>query len=143
MQISLFSDYALRTLIYLGLHPGRRVTLQELANAYGISLDHLRKVVHRLVQLGYIDSRRGRNGGLQLALPPRDIHAGEVIKAMEPTAVEPIDCKGRECRIVGVCKLQGALGRAMRRFYEELDQYSLADLMTNREELLARLPATG
>lgn len=143
MQISLFSDYALRTLIYLGLHPGRRVTLQELAKAYDISLDHLRKVVHRLAQLGYIDSRRGRNGGLQLALPPHHILAGEVIKAMEPTAVEPIDCKGRECRIVGVCRLQGALGQAIRRFYEELDLYTLADLLNNREQLLARLPIAG
>jgi Rrf2 family nitric oxide-sensitive transcriptional repressor len=143
MQISLFSDYALRTLIYLGIHPDRRVTLQELARAYGISLDHLRKVVHRLAQLGYIDSRRGRNGGLQLALPPRDIYAGEVIQAMEPTAVEPIDCLRRECRIVGACRLQGALIQAMRRFYEELDQFTLADLMDNREQLLARLPATG
>lgn len=143
MQISLFSDYALRTLIYLGLHPGRRVTLQELARSYDISLDHLRKVVHRLAILGYIDSRRGRNGGLQLALPPRDILTGEVIRAMEPTEVEPIDCKKRQCRILGPCRLQGALFRAVNRFYEELDQYTLADLIDNGDQLLARLPATG
>lgn len=142
MQISLFSDYALRTLIYLALHPDRRVTLQELANAYDVSLDHLRKVVHRLAVLGYIDSRRGRNGGLQLALPPGEILAGEVIAAMETTTTA-IDCQGRNCRIVGVCQLQGALGQALNRFYEELNRYTLADLTSQRNRLLARLPAAG
>lgn len=142
MQISLFSDYSLRTLMYLALHPEHRVTLRELARAYGISLDHLRKVVHRLATLGYIHSQRGRNGGLQLALPPREIRVGEVVAAMEPS-IEPIDCKGRNCRILGPCRLQGALNTAMKRFYEELNQYSLADLTANPEQLLARLPASA
>lgn len=135
MHIALFSDYALRTLMYLRLHPDERVTLKTVADAYDISQEHLRKVVHRLAGLGYIDSRRGRNGGLRLALPARDIRVGEVVTAMEPEG-GPIDCEGRGCRLTPDCRLRGALDQALQAFYRELDHYTLADITENEVQLV-------
>jgi len=131
MQLSLFTDYSLRTLMYLASQPERQVTLREVAHAYGISLDHLRKVVSRLAQLGLIESRQGRSGGLRLGRAADAIRIGEVVRQME-NANEVIDCVGRECVLVPGCALRLELADALEAFYARLDEKTIADLLGNR-----------
>lgn len=143
MQLSLFTDYALRTLMYLASQPERQVTLRELASAFGISLDHLRKVVSRLAHLGLIDSRQGRSGGLRLGVPADSIRVGEVVRQME-SGDEVIDCEGRECVLVPGCALRMELADALRAFYARLDESTIDDLLGSRnmqQRLIALRPA--
>jgi len=131
MQLSLFTDYGLRTLMYLASQPDRQITLRELAAAYEISLDHLRKVVSRLAQLGLIESRQGRSGGLRLGAPADAIRVGQVVRQME-SGDEVIDCEGRECVLVPGCALRLELADALEAFYARLDEKSIADLLGSR-----------
>ncbi len=143
MQLSLFTDYALRTLMYLASQPDRQVTLRELAAAYQISLDHLRKVVSRLAQLGLIESRQGRSGGLRLGKSANSIRVGQVVRQMETTD-EVIDCEGRECVLVPGCALRLELADALEAFYARLDEKTIADLLGSRrteQRLIALRPA--
>lgn len=143
MQLSLFTDYGLRTLMYLASQPDRQVTLRELAAAYGISLDHLRKVVSRLAQLGLIESRQGRSGGLRLGAPAAAIRVGRVVREME-NGDEVIDCEGRECVLLPGCTLRQELADALEAFYARLDEKTIADLLDSRrmqQRLLALQPA--
>lgn len=143
MQLSLFTDYALRTLMYLASQPeDRLVTLRELAAAFQISLDHLRKVVSRLAQLGLIESRQGRHGGLRLGRPAAEIRVGQVVRQMEG-AEEVIDCEGRDCVLVPGCALRIEFKQALEAFYARLDECSVADLLGRRrmqQRLLALRP---
>lgn len=131
MQLSLFTDYALRTLMYLASQPDRQVTLRELAAAYGISLDHLRKVVSRLAHLGLIESRQGRSGGLRLGASADTIRVGQVVRHME-SGDEMIDCEGRGCVLVPGCTLRLQLADALEAFYARLDESTIADLLGSR-----------
>ena len=128
MHLSLFSDYALRTLMYLGGQQGRQCTLREVASAYDISVEHLRKVVHRLATSGYIESRKGRGGGIRLGRPAEKIHLGRVVRLMEGDQ-EVIDCEGQECVLLPRCALRTRLRRALNAFYAELDESTLADIL--------------
>ena len=83
MQLTRYSDYSLRTLIYLGLNRDRRCTIREIADAYGISENHLMKLVHQLGREGFVRTTRGKKGGLELAMPAREISVGAVFRAME------------------------------------------------------------
>lgn len=142
MQLSLFTDYGLRTLMYLASQPDRQVTLRELAAAYEISLDHLRKVVSRLGQLGLIESRQGRSGGLRLGVPADAIRVGQVVRQME-SGDEVIDCEGRECVLVPGCALRLELADALKAFYARLDEKTIADLLGSRnmqQRLIALRP---
>jgi Rrf2 family nitric oxide-sensitive transcriptional repressor len=126
MQLSRFTDYSVRVLIYAALFPERLVTLREMADFYDISLAHLRKVVHRLGQLGYLHTVRGKNGGLGLGMPPTAINIGKMVAAME--GAEPLlDCAGLDCAVLPACGVPGMLKRAQRAFYSELEHYTLAD----------------
>jgi len=138
MQLTQYSDYALRALIYLAVCEGS-VTISEISEQYGISRNHLVKVVHNLGKLGYITTARGRHGGLRLALPPEQINIGDVVRKTEPnfTLVECFDGKNNKCVITPACKLKGVLGEAFRAFTAVLDQYTLADMTANREALRA------
>lgn len=130
MKLSLHTDYSLRVLLYLGANPQRRVTLGELAERYQISLEHLRKVVHRLGTLGYIQTFRGKQGGIELNRKPQAINIGELVAATEPR--QPvIDCQSQPCILVATCSLRGVLHEAEDAFYHTLNQYSLADLLTH------------
>lgn len=132
MQLSLFTDYALRTLMYLASQPDRQITLRELAAAYGISLDHLRKVVSRLAHLGLIESRQGRSGGLRLGAAADTIRVGQVVRQME-TGDEVIDCEGRACVLIPGCALRLELADALEAFYARLDERTIADLLCSRQ----------
>ena len=130
MRLTTFSDYAFRVLIYLGSTQGL-ATIADIANAYGISENHLMKVVHQLSRLGYIETVRGKGGGMRLARPPREIRVGEVLRATED-GFDLVECMGEgdsDCRIVRACVLKGALGEAIAAFLGTLDRYTLADLV--------------
>lgn len=130
MQLTLFTDYCFRVLIYLARQPQRRVTVTELTDYYAVSRHHLVKVVHWLGREGYITTRRGKQGGLCLARPAQDINIGQVARATEPgfDLVECFDAATNTCRILPHCGLAGVLMGATRAFLAELDRYTLADL---------------
>jgi Rrf2 family nitric oxide-sensitive transcriptional repressor len=142
MRLSTYSDYSLRVLLYLGTHPGERATVAGIADAYGISANHLMKVVQHLAQLGFVETARGKGGGMRLALAPREINVGSVLRATEDGSrlAECFDPAGCGCRIVPACELRGLLRRAQEAFYGELDRHTLADLLVPRNRL-ARLLA--
>lgn len=139
MQLSLHADYACRVLIYLAVSKVPRSSIEEIASAFKISQNHLVKVVHRLGQLGFIETIRGRNGGICLAMPPEKISMGDIIRRMEPhfEVVECFSPASNACPIMGVCGLQPALLRARDAFLSTLDAVTLADV-TIKEKALAR-----
>jgi Rrf2 family nitric oxide-sensitive transcriptional repressor len=138
MQITLFSDYSLRILLYLASHPGRRVALPEISAAYGISHNHLVKVVQRLIDHGWVESTRGRGGGLSLACAPGDINIATVVRLTEPhmNLVECFDARTNTCPIDPVCGLKGALLRAREAFMNELERYTLAEFAPRAPALI-------
>jgi Rrf2 family nitric oxide-sensitive transcriptional repressor len=140
MQLTRYSDYSFRVLIYLALAPGRLVTIEEIARRYGISKAHLTKVVHQLGRGGYVETVRGRGGGLRLARPPEEIGVGELVRATEG-GLALVECLGPrgECPIVPACGLRPVLQEALAAFLAVLDGYTLADLVARRRAPLARL----
>ncbi|MCY4421200.1 MAG: Rrf2 family transcriptional regulator [Gammaproteobacteria bacterium] len=138
MRVTKFTDYALRVLIYLACTPrGELTTVSQLAAAYSISVHHVRVVVHKLGQAGYINSTQGKSGGIELARDPTEILIGEVIRDTEKDffIVECFNPQG-SCTIVKACKLKSILGDALNAFIETLDQYTLADITDNRHAIL-------
>lgn len=146
MKLSLFSDYSLRVLMYAALK-GEAFRVEEVTDAYGISRHHLAKVIQSLAKLGYLDTRRGRGGGIRLARPPGEIRVGKLVRETEdePAIVECFDAASNTCRLAGACRLQGALAEAVRAFYESLDRHTLADLVTGpqRSRMLRVLMPDG
>jgi Rrf2 family nitric oxide-sensitive transcriptional repressor len=141
VQLTLYSDYSLRVLIYLALAPQRRVTIEEIARSYDISKAHLTKVVHRLGLRGYVETLRGKGGGLRLARKPEEVRLGEVVRAMEENMalVECFDPESSRCAIEPACGLRPVLEEALAAFRAVLDRYTLADLVARRRAPLARL----
>lgn len=137
MRLTAFTDYSLRVLIYLAADTSRRATIGEIAATYGISENHLVKVVHFLGRQGWIDTVRGKGGGLQLAMAPEAVNVGRVVRDTEGAAL-PAECfaeDGGHCLIDGSCRLKGVLAEAVAAFYAALDAYTLADLVANRRAL--------
>ena len=132
MKLTLFSDYALRVLLYLAARPDRLCSIGEIARAYGISQNHLMKVANELARSGYVNSLRGRSGGLRLARPPEEINVGSVIRQTED-GFDLVDCAS--CVIAPACGMTGVLKEAISAFLSVLDRYALADLMTQGEDL--------
>lgn len=130
MRLSLFTDYSLRVLMFAALKDGS-FSLSEVAEAYDISRHHLVKVVNYLAKLGYLETRRGRGGGISLAMQPEDIRIGMVVRRTEdtPFIVECFDKQHNTCPINGSCRLKGALAQAVNAFYETLDHHTLRDLV--------------
>lgn len=144
MQLTMFTDYGLRTLMFLAAHPERLCSVKEVSEAYSISRHHLVKVVHRLSQLGYIDSSKGKGGGIRLAKAPEKLKLGELIMALEPNMniVECFDAATNTCRIGSACQLRHYLSDASRAFLSSLDRHTLADAIAGRRVLLTlRKPA--
>ncbi|GAA0785400.1 RrF2 family transcriptional regulator [Marinobacterium sediminicola] len=139
MQLSRFTDYSLRVLFYVTLNSNRLATLSEIAQFYDISLEHLRKVVHALGKSGHLETFRGKNGGIRLALAPESINLGTLILLTEGAA-PLVDCLRGPCRLVTSCTLQTVLEEARQAFFDTLSKYTLADLLTHkplRDELIA------
>jgi len=143
MRLTSFTDYTLRTLIYLALQPDRLATIADIAAAYDISANHLMKVVHQLAVAGDIVTVRGQRGGLRLAKPASEINIGAVVRRTEPD-MDLVSCFAQEqrCVIQNGCVLQHALGDALAAFLAVLDRYTLADLAAPQRALaeLLRLP---
>lgn len=131
MRLNLFADYGLRALIFLAVHRDERVTTEELADAYGLSQAHLRKIVRRLGELGFVSLYRGREGGLELAVEPADVSIGKSLRALESDSplVECFDPATDQCVISPACALKAHLARAERAFYAELDGVTLEDVL--------------
>jgi Rrf2 family nitric oxide-sensitive transcriptional repressor len=137
MRLTTFSDYTLRVLIYLGVHGDEVATVGQIADAYGISANHLMKVVHYLAQGGYIETARGKGGGMRLGLAPEKINLGELVRGTEDNRklVECFDRDNSECRIETACVLRGVLTQALEAFFRSLDAYTLADLLAPKSRL--------
>lgn len=129
MRLTTMTDYALRLLMYLAQQPGRLCTIAEAARAYGISEAHLMKVTHHLGLLGWIETVRGKGGGMRLAREPQDIVLGEVVRDMEPD-FHLVECfsGGNACVLTGHCALTGVLQSALQDFLARLDGVTLADI---------------
>jgi Rrf2 family transcriptional regulator, nitric oxide-sensitive transcriptional repressor len=133
MKLSTFTDYSLRMLMMLAAEPQRRTTVAEIATAFGISEHHLGKVAHDLGRQGWLANARGQGGGLSLAVSPRQIVIGDVVRHTENGDL-PAACFADDappCTIGPVCRLRGALEEALQAFYRVLDRYTLADLVQN------------
>lgn len=128
MQLSRFTDYSVRVLIYAAMFPDRLVTLHEISDFYDISLAHLRKVVHLLGKLGYLKTFRGKHGGIRLQRDPAEINIGKMVGECEGRG-HLIDCVGLQCVVLPACGLPGVLKRAQQAFYGELEKYTLADVI--------------
>jgi Rrf2 family nitric oxide-sensitive transcriptional repressor len=143
MHLTVFSDYTLRVLMYLALERTRLATIPEIAAAYGISENHLMKVVHQLARAGVVESVRGKGGGVRLARAPEEIRLGEIVRASESDApiVECLSGEPQACRITSSCRLKGILVDAFDALYASLDEHTLADLVEKPRrlrQLLAR-----
>jgi len=132
MRLTRYTDYAMRVLLYLGARPDELSSIGEIARAYGISQNHLMKVVNDLARAGYVATVRGRSGGIRLARAAGDINVGEVVRHTEE-GFELVDCGS--CVIAPACGLTGVLGEALAAFMAVLDRYSLADLLERRVDL--------
>ena len=140
MRLTLYSEYSLRVLLYLGLHRERLCSIAEIASAYGISDSHLTKVVHALGKDGFIKTVRGRRGGMRLAHAPEAISLGEVIRRTEGGLQSP-GCDA--CPLVSACTLTGVLERAYGAFLQVFDAYTVADITISGDVLRGLLRADG
>jgi Rrf2 family transcriptional regulator, nitric oxide-sensitive transcriptional repressor len=143
MQLTYYTDYSLRVLMYLAVNRDRMVNIAEIADRYGISRNHLVKVVHNLARGGFIKSYRGKGGGIELAREPAEINIGEVVRYTEgpPKPVECFDAERNRCVIANACGLAEVIAEACDNFFATLDCYTLADLLRRRGRLAKILAA--
>jgi Rrf2 family nitric oxide-sensitive transcriptional repressor len=139
LHLTQFSDYSLRAAIYLAAHPDDLASVEEISRSYGISRNHLTKVVQRLTDLGVVASTRGRGGGFRLAMRPEEINVGWLVRQTEPhfNLVECFDPEANTCPIAPACGLKAALARAQHAFLDVLDGYNIGDFQGARRQLLS------
>lgn len=134
MRLTTYTDYSLRTLIFLAMNREQLVTIQQIADAHGIAKNHLTKVVHRLGTLGYVDTVRGRNGGLRLGREPADINLGEVVRHTETDfyMAPCFDEASVGCMYSAACVLKGVLGQATAAFLDVLASVTLEQMVATQ-----------
>ena len=134
MNITRFTDYSLRVLIYLALHENELVTIKDVADRYNISKNHLMKVVQELSAKGYLVATRGKNGGIKLEQSPNDINIGHLVRMIEQDSTL-VECFGadNQCVITPACQLKRMFAEALNCFFESLERYTLADLIGDQE----------
>lgn len=144
MQLSKFSDYSLRVLVYVAVQAPEKVSIDQITGAYGISRNHLIKVVQRLSALGLLETRRGKGGGIRLGRPAGEIRVGSVVRMTESTVplLECFDAERNTCRLTPACRLKAALREAEDAFFDALDRYTLADVVSNRDSIRRLLTAS-
>jgi Rrf2 family nitric oxide-sensitive transcriptional repressor len=143
MRMSLHTDYALRMLIYLAVREPRPCTVNDVAESYGISRNHLLKVALNLKNMGIISTARGRSGGIRLAVAPGKVTVGTVVRELGQgfPVVECMKAEGDGCALSPACRLKGVVREAIGAYLSVFDKYTLADLVANREELANVLEA--
>jgi len=132
MQITRYTDYALRVLIYLAVHHDKKTTINDIATNYQISKNHLMKIVQQLNQQGYLLATRGKNGGLTLTKPMSDINIGTLVRFLEDDN-KLVTCftDTAHCIISPSCQLKGVFAQAQENFFKTLDAVTLQDLIPN------------
>ncbi len=138
MQLTRFTDYALRVLIYAGLNAERKITITELAERYQIPKNHLLKVVHQLTKEGLLDSKRGRGGGLTVGKSLQSITVGHVVRRFEPR-LNLIECDKPRCVLSVGCVLKRVLEEGVQAFLNVLDRYTIADLIRDPDRMKQQL----
>jgi Rrf2 family transcriptional regulator, nitric oxide-sensitive transcriptional repressor len=130
MRLARMTDFAIRLLMYVAQRPERLCTIAEVAGAYDISQTHLMKIAHQLALGGWLDSTRGRGGGIRLGKPAAQIRLGDVVRTMEPDFFI-VECfsSGHSCMLHGSCGLTGVMDGALRSFLAYLDEHTLADVL--------------
>jgi Rrf2 family transcriptional regulator, nitric oxide-sensitive transcriptional repressor len=138
MQLTYFSDYSMRLVLYLAMHPERLVSIHEVSRAYDVSPHHMVKVVKCLIEHEIVASVRGRRGGLRLNRPPKEIRIGEIVRLTEPhfNIVECFDVERNTCPIEAACALKGMLAQARGAFLKVLDERTVADFLPRGSELI-------
>lgn len=136
MQLTQFTDYSLRALIYIGVRQ-QICTINEISTAYSISRNHLIKIVHHLSKMGIVKTTRGKNGGIKMAIAPDKINLKQLILKLEPNfdLVPCFNSNKEPCRIASACKLQTILYEAQKAFLTVLEKFTLADIMHNQAAL--------
>ncbi|MGL4601608.1 MAG: nitric oxide-sensing transcriptional repressor NsrR [Plesiomonas sp.] len=141
MQLTSFTDYGLRALIYMALLPeGKLTNISEVTQAYGVSRNHMVKIINQLSHMGVVEAVRGKNGGIRLGRPAAQICVGDVVRGLEP--MQLVNCSGEFCHITPACRLKQILADAAAAFLAELDKYTLSDLISQNLPLrqLLHLP---
>lgn len=139
MQLTLFTDYGLRTLMYLAARKDSKSNAREISDYYGISRNHLTKVIHRLALLGLVETTKGKGGGIRIATGAEELLLGDLIVELEPNMnmVECFDAETNTCRITASCQLKHYLAEATRSFTDTMNRYTLADAVKNAHILQA------
>lgn len=143
MRLTAYTDYSLRVLVYLSIQDERLATIKEISEQYGISKNHLMKLVHDLGKNGFVETVRGKNGGLRMGRDPAKITVGAVVRAMEKdmSIVECFDSENyEECQILHACILKGAMRKARKAFLDVLDGYTIKDLVKPKSKLKKSFP---
>jgi len=134
VQLTSFTDFGLRALIYMASLPeGRMTSISEVTQVYGVSRNHMVKIINQLSRAGYVTAVRGKNGGIRLGKPAATIRIGDVVRELEPLSI--VNCSSAFCHITPACRLKQVLGGAVERFLQELDNYTLADLVHENQPL--------
>lgn len=134
MRLTRYTDYAMRVLLHLGAEEDRKASIAQIAQAYGISRNHLMKIVHDLGKAGYVSSIRGRSGGIRLARDPGDINLGAVLRHTEG-GFDLVDCAN--CIIAPACGLTAVVNEALADFLAVFDRYTLADILSRKADILS------
>lgn len=131
MRLAEYTDYALRVLMYCASNPDRLVTIAEMAREHDLSKNHLMKIVSDLARQGLVETTRGRGGGVRLVKPAEEIRIGDVVRASETDfrLVECFDEGTNTCSITASCRMKGLFGRALKAYFQELDDATLADMV--------------
>ncbi len=139
MRLTAHTDYAIRVLIFVAIRERGHGTIRDIAEAYGISRNHLMKVVHELQQHGYLKTIRGKGGGVVLARAPEQINLGQVVRDMEPD-LALVECfrADNQCVITPDCQLKTMLNDALQAFLATMDHYTLKDMTANDAPALRR-----
>jgi Rrf2 family transcriptional regulator, nitric oxide-sensitive transcriptional repressor len=144
VQLTSYTDYAFRTLIALACVAPEKLTAGEISASYGISLNHLLKVVQKLAELGYVETTRGKSGGVRLVADPSELTLGEIVRGMEPELglVACLRQGEQPCAIAPACRLKSILSDATKQFLTTLDEHTLADISAPKPRI-ARLLELG
>ncbi|TPG61644.1 nitric oxide-sensing transcriptional repressor NsrR [Ewingella americana] len=134
MQLTSFTDYGLRALIYMASLPNNQMTnISQVTEVYGVSRNHMVKIINQLSRAGLVTAVRGKNGGIKLGKPAETIRIGDVVRELEPLTL--VNCAGDFCHITPACRLKQVLHTAVEHFLDELNEYTLADMVRDNSPL--------